>query len=92
MYTYLACYDIKQNRTRRYIAKTLESYGKRIQESVFEVCFNKKSEVTKLRKRLVNKLEEEDDLRFYFISYDSFRHSQMKDGSNIKPNLPYLVI
>ncbi len=34
---YVFCYDIASNRRRRKVAECLESFGDRVQESVFEV-------------------------------------------------------
>ena len=38
MSVYVAAYDVSDNGRRRRVAKVLASYGRRVQESVFEVC------------------------------------------------------
>jgi CRISPR-associated protein Cas2 len=65
---YLICYDIVNDRRRTKIAYLLESYGMRIQQSVFEcVLDDKQYEVLNQKlMKLINK--KEDQLRFYPLS------------------------
>jgi CRISPR-associated protein Cas2 len=65
---YLVCYDIVSDSRRNKVAKLLESYGLRVQKSVFE-CVLDENQYTTLSKylvRLVNKRE--DQVRFYPMS------------------------
>lgn len=62
---YIVSYDIKNNKRRLKIAKTLLDYGTRVQYSVFECNLNDK-QVQKLREiidRLID--EQEDTVRIY---------------------------
>lgn len=42
MARYVFCYDITDDRRRRQAAGTLDAYGDRIQDSIFEVSANRK--------------------------------------------------
>lgn len=69
MLTYLACFDISDDRSRR-VAAMLEEYGLRVQRSVFEISVSSKEQLEGLRKRLLKYIDEEDDLRFYHLCSD----------------------
>lgn len=54
-------------RRLRRVAKTCESYGQRVQNSVFE-CVLDNAQWVGLRARLLGEIQEiEDSLRFYFL-------------------------
>lgn len=62
---YTISYDIRDNRRRLRVAKTLKDYGERVQLSVFEADLDEKS-LARLKKRLERCLDlTEDSLRFY---------------------------
>jgi CRISPR-associated protein Cas2 len=64
---YVICYDISDNRRRTRMAKVLEGYGERLQESVFEAALSaKKAEqlVAELRRHLK---PEEDRLTIFCL-------------------------
>jgi CRISPR-associated protein Cas2 len=65
---YLVCYDIVSDTRRSKVAKLLESYGLRVQKSVFECILDERQFeiVSKYLTRLVNKRE--DQVRFYPMS------------------------
>lgn len=59
--------DSDGQRRLRKVAKTLENYGQRVQNSVFE-CLVDPAQWTHLRDRLVQLIDDEQDsLRFYFL-------------------------
>ncbi len=62
---YLVCYDIVSDTRRNKVSKLLESYGFRVQKSVFECVLDEKQfeSVSKYLTRLVNRRE--DQVRFY---------------------------
>lgn len=65
---YLVCYDIVNNHRRHKVAKLLESYGLRVQKSVFECVLDDKQQEN-LEKRLMKLLNKrEDQIRFYPLS------------------------
>ncbi len=79
----LITYDVntmnaKGRRRLRHVAKACESYGQRVQNSVFE-CLLEPAQLAALRKRLVDEIDEEvDSLRFYFL------------GKNWKPKIEHV--
>ena len=68
----VVAYDVntvsEEGRRRlRHVAKLCEDFGQRVQNSVFE-CLVDAAQWTKLRARLVDKIEKKtDSLRFYFL-------------------------
>jgi CRISPR-associated protein Cas2 len=73
----VVCYDVKTSddggpkRLRR-VADVCESFGVRVQYSVFE-CKLTDAQWVEFRERLVREVEEESDsLRFYFLDKASF--------------------
>lgn len=75
----LVTYDVstqeKEGRGRlRRVAKICESYGQRVQKSVFECQVDPATRV-KLRTRLLDAVKlDEDSLRFYVIGENGFRN------------------
>ena len=65
---YVISYDIVQDKTRTRIAKTLESYGKRVQYSVFE-CVISQKQYEQLYEKLAELMGDDTDgsIRFYHI-------------------------
>ncbi|MCW5317255.1 CRISPR-associated endonuclease Cas2 [Nostoc sp. KVJ3] len=65
---YLVCYDIVSDTRRKKVSKLLESYGLRVQKSVFECVLDEKQfeNLSKYLTRLVNRRE--DQVRFYPMS------------------------
>ncbi len=58
-------YDIKDDRRRLKVAKTLEDYGKRVQYSVFE-CILTDEYLIRLKRRLERLIKaDEDSIRYY---------------------------
>lgn len=72
----VVCYDIADNRRRYRLARALEGYGLRVQESVFE-CWLTPAQVHALRARLLKLLQPTEDRIAYYtlrpIDRDSFR-------------------
>lgn len=63
----LVVYDIADDRRRHKLAKFLEGYGRRVQESVFE-CFLTLEEMKRLHGKVARRVHsEEDNVRFYWI-------------------------
>lgn len=78
----LITYDVKtetakgRKRLRR-VAKVCESYGQRVQKSVFEVQVDRAT-LVRLKAALIDEIkEDEDSLRFYFLGkkgYERVEH------------------
>ncbi|MCT7968420.1 CRISPR-associated endonuclease Cas2 [Laspinema sp. D1] len=65
---YLICYDIVEDNRRNRVAKLLETYGMRVQKSVFEAVLDD-NQYDQLQKRLFKLLNKrQDQLRFYPLS------------------------
>ena len=65
---YLICYDIASDSRRNRVTKLLETYGMRVQQSVFETVLND-AQYEQLQTRLLKLLnQKEDQLRFYPLS------------------------
>ncbi|WKZ40438.1 MAG: CRISPR-associated endonuclease Cas2 [Anaerolineales bacterium] len=77
-------YDIRENRRRYKVMKTLEGFGTRVQFSVFE-CKLKPREVVSLRRKLVKLIDAEDSIRFYFIgAEDVHRIERLGDARAVE--------
>lgn len=62
---YIVSYDIKDDRRRNRIAKIMESFGDRVQYSVFE-CNMEDAELARMQKRLEKNFDnKEDKIRIY---------------------------
>ncbi|MCB1190441.1 MAG: CRISPR-associated endonuclease Cas2 [Leptospiraceae bacterium] len=72
----LVCYDVETitaegRRRLRKVAKTCESYGQRVQKSIFE-CKMDKAIYLKFEHKLLKIIDQKtDSLRLYFIDEDS---------------------
>jgi CRISPR-associated protein Cas2 len=76
-------YDIKNDKRRTRVFKTLKNYGQRTQYSVFE-CSLKKTDFLKLRRKLEKTIKpDEDSIRFYFLCEKDIRRVERIGG--IKP-------
>jgi CRISPR-associated protein Cas2 len=68
---YVISYDIVSNKRRRRVAKYLESYGIRVQYSVFETELNQE-QIKTLIKQLKKKIDKKKDtIRIYPISKET---------------------
>jgi CRISPR-associated protein Cas2 len=68
----LVVYDIPDDKRRTQLATFLEGYGRRVQYSVFE-CFLTLKEMQNLYAALLKRVNpEEDNVRLYWITRDSF--------------------
>jgi CRISPR-associated protein Cas2 len=74
---FLVCYDVVETRRRNQVAHLLESYGLRVQKSVFE-CLLEPAQHKLLQQRLQRYLNlQEDQLRFYPISKPNWEKVQV---------------
>lgn len=86
-------YDIRSDRRRTKVMKTLKDYGRHVQYSVFE-CELKPNKYRQLRdklKRLVN--EKEDNVRFYQINQEDLKRRRLIGKEQAETELqPFYVI
>ena len=80
MQTYLACFDIQDDRHRRHVATLLGKHGLRVQKSVFEISVRSPEQLQKLHMRAQRWLGEGDDLRFYHLCCECRQKSHAMDA------------
>lgn len=74
---YLISYDIRDDKRRTKIMKTLEDFGHRVQYSVFE-CNLESAQITKLKKILLPLVKgSADTIRIYAISADDLKRIEI---------------
>ncbi len=76
MKTWLVCFDISDDKSRRKAGNLLLSYGNRVQDSVFEIVLNDAVDRVALKKALNPLVDDGDDLRFYYLPKESIKHSE----------------
>lgn len=63
---YVVCFDIVDDRARQRMAKTLKSYGERVQKSVFECANLTEEKFLKMKNGLEDLIDSgEDTIRYY---------------------------
>ena len=62
----IVCYDVTDEKRRRLIADTLENFGVRVQESVFE-CFIEGEHLTRLCREISAYVNPEEDAVCYYL-------------------------
>lgn len=79
MNTWLVCFDIEDDKTRRKIARLLEKKGIRVQKSVFECRFKtpdrKRRLLRQMRRILAHSPEKNPNIRFYKLNRDTLAES-----------------
>jgi len=88
---FLIAYDLGNDKRRAKLARLLESYGARVQGSVFEVYLTEKElqEFQKKSKKLIN--EKVDSLRIYILC-ENCKVKIIKIGLDTITQTPGLVI
>ena len=69
---YLVVYDISNEKRLRRIARILQRYGRRVQESVFE-CDTNGTRCEALREKLKKEKREEDKIFIYHLRINTVR-------------------
>ena len=83
MHTYLACFDISDDKSRRFISRKLEHYGLRVQYSVFEISVKNNDELKALKEELSQWIDTFDDIRFYHLCSACRKKSANVDNKQI---------
>lgn len=83
MHTYLACFDISDDKNRRKVGLVLERYGQRVQKSVFEIAVESPEQLQRLKRKAQRYLDTDDDLRFYHLCFDCRLQSANSNGERI---------
>lgn len=81
---FVIAYDVKKTKSRNKIAALLESYGVRVNLSVFE-CDLKKHQLIKLRDEIANLANPKtDNIRFYNLCANCLEKSFVLKGNKQK--------
>lgn len=91
MQTYLACFDISDDKQRRHISRRLEHFGLRVQYSVFEISVNNQAELDELKDELSQWVDTFDDIRFYHLC-SGCRTKSIRIGDKPIAEFPLAVI
>ncbi len=83
MHAYLACFDISDDKSRRFISRKLEHYGVRVQYSVFEISVKNDLELDELKADLSQWIDTFDDIRFYHLCSACRKKSKTVENKNI---------
>lgn len=91
MHTYLACFDISDDKQRRNISRRLEHFGLRVQYSVFEISVKNNIELEQLKAELEQWVDTFDDIRFYHLC-SSCRNQSHRLGEKPIAEFPLAVV
>ena len=89
---WLVCYDVRDERRLRRVAKTMERYGQRVQKSVFE-CWLTKALLKQMHEE-INKVidEKKDSVRFYTLCKECRGVTDSAGKTKIQPVRRYYVV
>lgn len=89
---YVLVYDISADKRRAKIARLMESFGGRVQGSVFEAWLTQAEleEILKRSKKVMN--QEEDGLRIYFICQACQAKAKMVGPGSVTPPPGVVII
>jgi len=89
---YLLCYDVKNAKRLRRVAKIMEGTGYRVQKSVFEAFLNP-NDLRKLMERLTMALHiEKDSVRVYRLCESCNREIKIIGAGEQVESLPFIII
>lgn len=87
----LVCYDIRDPKRLRKVAKLLEGFGERVQDSVFE-CHLDARRLGQLKHRMARRIDPQADrVRYYQLCLRDQRHIAC-DGFGQTPRDPDLTV
>lgn len=90
----LIAYDIREDKTRRHVARTLEAYGHRVQRSVFE-CEVTRPQYDALKGQLEAALEapeESDSIRCYQLCGACVRKASVIGTGSLAEDPSYYLV
>ena len=94
MKNWLVIYDIRDGKRLVKVSKIVESFGKRVQKSVFEV-FADNSTIQKLREKIRETIDDDEDFVVYFEICLKDWHKRERygvDGELEEYNEKYIII
>jgi len=87
----VVCYDIPDNKRRNNVAKILEGFGNRVQESVFE-CDIKPENMKILHQRLLKAITKEDSIRYYYLCIQCLQKVEIVNGPPLTKMQLYFTV
>jgi CRISPR-associated protein Cas2 len=84
---YLVCYDVREAKRLRRVAKHLEGYGERMQYSIFR-CWLGGVQMQRLKWELTELLEPEDDLMFIPLCSRCVAGLEVAHSASKRPDWP----
>jgi len=89
---WLACYDIRNPKRLRRVARIMEGFGKRVQKSVFE-CWLTHSELDRLHEKASAEMDpNHDSLRLYHLCEDCMKQSEDHADTRIQRIQQYYIV
>lgn len=88
----VVCYDIPSNKRRNKVAQTLEGFGYRVQESVFE-CEVSAEQYGKMKQKIMKRIEtKEDSVRYYNLCTNCLTKIEIVGLGEVKRNEKFYVV
>ncbi|MFC1968568.1 CRISPR-associated endonuclease Cas2 [Chloroflexota bacterium] len=88
----MVCYDITSNKRRNEVAQTLEGFGYRVQESVFE-CEVNTEQYRKMKQRITRQIAAgEDGVRYYSLCANCLTKIEIAGLGEVKRDEKFYVV
>jgi CRISPR-associated protein Cas2 len=88
----IVCYDIPSDKRRNKVAQTLEGFGYRVQESVFE-CEVNSDQLLKLKQKITKRVDTgEDSIRYYNLCVNCMNKIEITGLGDIKRNEKFYLV
>lgn len=88
---WIICYDIRNDKRLRRVARVMEAYGTRVQKSVFE-CWVTREQFDQLRAEIAQRaLTKEDSVRYYLLCKDCQEASETRGDTPIRRLQRYYI-
>jgi len=88
----IVCYDIADDRRRDKMFKTLEGFGRHVQESVFE-CDLTAKQMDRMRQKVKRVMKaEEDNVRLYLLCEECRRRIEALGVATIEREQPFYIV
>jgi CRISPR-associated protein Cas2 len=88
----IVCYDIPSNKRRNKVAQTLEGFGYRVQESVFE-CEVNAGQFMKMKQKITNRMEPgEDSIRYYNLCSNCLTKIEISGLGEVKRDKRFYLV
>lgn len=90
---FLVCFDIVDDRVRYRVVKVLQSYGVRVQKSVFECSGLTEERFLKMKHRIAALIDEgEDSVRYYLLCRHCLRRIEYSGVRRLTDTTSFRVV